>query len=887
MASEHWRSRLGFVLATTGSAVGLGSIWKFPYEVGANGGGAFILCYLIGLALIVLPLMLAEFAIGHRGQADAARSMALVAVAARASSHWSAIGALGTAASFLILSFYSVIGGWAIAYALDAMIGGASVMATGPQQRFDALMAAPLQVAAYHAVFMALSAAIVARGVAGGIEAATKVLMPVLVALIVLLAVNSAVVGDAAAALRFLLAFGLAALTPRVALEAIGLGFFSIGVGLAVMVTYAAYAGRGIDLKQVAVVSILADTAISFLAGLAVFPIVFAYKLDPASGPGLVFVTLPIAFARMPLGALVATAFFVLLAVAALASAISLLEMPVALLRRLAGWSRRRAAWTAAFACWFCGLATVMSFSIWADWYPLGAIQVFAKSTVFDLLDHLTSNVMLPLGGFLLALFSGWIVSPRLLSDELMLGSAAARWLILLLRYVVPAGIAAATLGHFLVGTESANMLRAALGETMVLQSLEGLPAFLIYFIVASVLVAAYLYVYTWITAHDEFALLKANNAERRDCARPEHDRLRAAAHQLDRPRRRRGRHGDLGRDRADRAGRRLLPGAHGGARTFPSASRRARSRPRSGSAPPRSRPACSTPPRWAGDAVKRSSPGRSRADGRDRHHGGGRLPDAGALRRMPAGGRSRAGRRLRFPACNAAAQEEPCRRRRSWGSWRWGSGSYSYDRSRRNSTIAPSTAFRPSPSSGTRSTSARQHVQPRAAGSARPGVRPRVRSRADMLNARLAASRNFRASPNRIFRFLRSNRRMKRSENVGLMLMGGAVFAATFAGGMTYMAMQRPSYAAQSCTPAPNGAQTCQPASRGFTYYFYPGHWTWGSSASASAKPQQQAALTNTSRPAANTSAPPPHGVGERHRALRLWIEREKLFPSASPRGG
>jgi NSS family neurotransmitter:Na+ symporter len=418
--------------------------------VGANGGGPFILCYLLGLALIVTPLMLAEFAIGHRGQADAAESIAAVAAAARASSRWSSIGALGTVASFLILSFYSVIGGWAIAYAVDAVSSGASVMAFGAQQRFDALMAAPLRVAAYHAVFMALTAAIVARGVAGGIEAATKVLMPVLVALIALLAAYSMIEGDVGAALRFMFAFEPAALTPRVALEAIGLGFFSIGVGLAVMVTYAAYAGRGIDLKQVAVVSILADTAISFLAGLAVFPIVFAYKLDPAGGPGLVFVTLPIAFARMPFGALVATAFFVLLGVAALASAISLLEMPVALLRRLTDWSRRRAAWTAALACWLCGLATVMSFSL-PNWYPLATIPVFAKSTMFDLLDQLTSNIMLPLGGFLLALFSGWIVSPQLLSEELMLGRATARWLTLLLRYVVPAGIAAATLGHFLV----------------------------------------------------------------------------------------------------------------------------------------------------------------------------------------------------------------------------------------------------------------------------------------------------------------------------------------------------------------------------------------------------------------------------------------------------
>jgi NSS family neurotransmitter:Na+ symporter len=451
-AREHWRSRLGFILATTGSAVGLGSIWKFPYEVGANGGGAFILCYLVGLVLIVTPLMLAEFAIGHRGQADATRSIAAVAHEAGAAPGWSAIGILGTVASFLILSFYSVIGGWAIAYAVDAALSGLTAdAADGAQQRFDALMAASFKVAAYHALFMGLTAMIVARGIAGGIEAANKVLMPILIALIVLLAAYAAIAGDLGATFRFLFAFDPAKLTPRVALEAIGLGFFSIGVGLAVMVTYAAYAGRGINLTQVAIASIVGDTTISLLAGLAVFPIVFAYKLDPAGGPGLVFVTLPIAFARMPVGGLVALAFFVLLAVAALASAISLLEMPVALLRRLAGWSRGRASFVTAAVCWLCGLATVLSFSLWANWHPLAGIPAFAKSSVFDLLDYLTSNIMLPVGGFVLALFAGWSVPRKLLGDELTLGATGLRWLVVLLRYAVPAGIAAVTLGHFFV----------------------------------------------------------------------------------------------------------------------------------------------------------------------------------------------------------------------------------------------------------------------------------------------------------------------------------------------------------------------------------------------------------------------------------------------------
>jgi NSS family neurotransmitter:Na+ symporter len=444
---ETWSGRGGFTLATIASAVGLGSIWKFPYEVGANGGTAFVFFYIAGLIFIVVPLMFAEFAIGRRGHGDASASIEAVAAEHNRGRLWALAGILGVITGFLILSFYSVIGGWTIAYAVDTALNGLGAPdAAAAQARFDALLASPARLIVFHALFMLACGAVVMRGVGSGIEAASKLLMPILIVLMILLAAYSAIEGDLKATLRFLFQFDVRHFTARAAIEALGLGFFSIGVGLSLMITYAAYAPEGVSLKEVAIVSAVADTAISFLAGFAVFPIVFAHGLDPASGAGLVFVTLPIAFADMPFGRIAALAFFVLLLVAALASAISMLELSVATLRRRLGWSRPRASLIAAGTCFAAGLASLFSFNIWSGWHPLAAFPGFAQASIFDLLDELTSNVMLPLGGFALAIFAGWALPPRILDQELSLSRTGALWLHRLLRYVVPTGIAAAAL---------------------------------------------------------------------------------------------------------------------------------------------------------------------------------------------------------------------------------------------------------------------------------------------------------------------------------------------------------------------------------------------------------------------------------------------------------
>lgn len=444
---ESWSGRIGFILATVGSAVGIGSIWKFPYEVGANGGGAFVIFYLLGLAAIVTPLMFAELAIGRRGRGDPATSIRAVATAGGSGRWWGRVGTLGVTTGFLILSFYAVIGGWTVAYGVETALRG--LPGTDPRQvrmRYDDFLGSPWRMLACHAVFMGTTALVVARGVSRGIETASKVLMPALAALMIGLAAYSIVEGDPGAALRYLFRVDPAAVTARAALEALGLGFFSIGVGLGLMITYAAYGDAKIDLRQVAIVSIVADTAISFLAGMAVFPLVFAHHLDPASGPGLVFVTLPLAFAGMPFGTAAAVAFFLMLFVAAAASAISLLEVVVAMLMRRLAWRRPLASAVAAGACFVAGIATVFSFNVWANWHPLAAVPGFETATFFDVLDHVTSNVLLPLGGFLLALFAGWAVPGRLFSEELGLSAAGVAMLRFMLRYGVPLGIAAATL---------------------------------------------------------------------------------------------------------------------------------------------------------------------------------------------------------------------------------------------------------------------------------------------------------------------------------------------------------------------------------------------------------------------------------------------------------
>jgi len=442
--ADRFSSRTGFVLATVGSAVGLGSIWKFPYEAGQHGGGTFLLFYAIGLALVVLPLLLAEFVIGRHGRADAAASLQSAALAAGRSPAWRWVGLAGILTGFVILTYYAVIAGMTMAYVPHAALRGfAGIDAAASAAAFAELTGSPVALGLWQAAFLAAAAAVVARGVRAGVEAACTVLMPLLGILMVGLVIYGVVAGDAGRAARFLLGVRLDAVSPGAALEALGLGFFSIGVGMGVMITYAAYAGETFDLRGAALATVLGDTAISLLAGFAIFPIVFAEGLDPAGGATLMFLTLPIAFGALPFGDLLGGCFFLLLFVAALASGISLIEVVVAPLVRRTGWSRARATVTVAATAWVLGLPAMLSFNLWAGVRPLGA------GTLFDLSDGLASNLLLPLCGLALSLFAGWRLPRAIYAAELTTARRGGTWLlpvlVVLLRWIVPGVIVAYT----------------------------------------------------------------------------------------------------------------------------------------------------------------------------------------------------------------------------------------------------------------------------------------------------------------------------------------------------------------------------------------------------------------------------------------------------------
>ena len=441
---------MGFTLATIGAAIGLGSIWKFPYEVGANGGGAFLFFYLLGLVLIVFPLMLTEFVIGRRGRGDAASAIAAVAHHAGASCSWGVIGVVGVAASFIILSFYSVIAGWAISYSIETpFIGLTGQNAPEAQARFDHLLASPLSMGVYHAAYMGTVGFIVARGISRGIEGACKFLMPILMVLILALSLFSITQGDVWAALRFLLHVDAKHFTSRVALDALGLGFFSIGVGMSVMITYAAHARSEMKFAQDRDHHNLRRHRNFTRRGACDLSASLRGRSGPRQRTGIALRYTTSGVCKGPGRTIRGDWHFFLLVVAGVASGLSMLEMPVAALMQH-GWRRTQATAVCAVACWICGLATIFSFNIWSTWHPLAAIPMFANSSVFDLLDHFTSNVMLPLAGLALALFVGWKLPSSLLAEEIGIAVYSVMILRFLLRYLIPASIAIVTIFQIL-----------------------------------------------------------------------------------------------------------------------------------------------------------------------------------------------------------------------------------------------------------------------------------------------------------------------------------------------------------------------------------------------------------------------------------------------------
>ncbi len=432
----QWSSRIGFILAAVGSAVGLGNIWKFPYMIGQSGGSAFVFTYLICIALIGFPILVAEWMIGRRGQSNPILSMSRVAEQNNRSQLWSIVGLSGVLGAFLILAFYSVIGGWSINYIVKVGSGAfAGQDAAAVENIFAGLLGNSKELFIWHSVFMGLTVIIVALGVAGGLERASKILMPLLGICLLIMVGYGVFSGGFAAAIDYLFTPKFELIDSKVILAALGHAFFTLSLGMGIMMSYGSYLGGEINLLRTATVVVIMDTVIAILAGLAIFPIVFANQLDPSSGPGLIFVTLPIAFGHMTSGLLLGLVFFALLTFAALTSAMSLLEPVVELLEEKTPLGRSLSTLAAGSVIWALGIAVLLSFNEWSTVMILG-------NNIFDFLDKLTSKFMLPLTGLGAIIFVGWFVHGNIIRQELHLSTAGEIIWQIIARIIAPIGVA-------------------------------------------------------------------------------------------------------------------------------------------------------------------------------------------------------------------------------------------------------------------------------------------------------------------------------------------------------------------------------------------------------------------------------------------------------------
>lgn len=441
MNRERWSSNLGFVLVAGGAAAGLGNIWKFPYVVAENGGGAFVIIYLLCIVIVGLPILYAEFSLGRLGDRNLLDSISALTRQHNASGKWSIIGWLGLVAVFLVLSVYSVVGGWALAFLYSAATEGFGAEGANSAadfgKAFDDLASDPLRSTVWCTLFMVSTISIVAGGIRKGIERVSILLMPLLmVVLLTLIIYGALATGEMAHTFRFLFAPDFGKLTAASVLEALGHAFFTLSVGVGAMLAFGSYLPKNINLFRATLTIVSLDTLIALAAGLAIFPIMLANDVEPATGPGLVFVTLPFAFSDMAEGNLVGSLFFMLLAAAALTSSPSMLEPIVGSLEGKTSLGRKKSAWLAGGAIWLLAMLQILSMS------KRGIGEVFGTS-LFDLTNIALSSIFLPLGGLLIALFAGWVI-PDVLSRS-SLGLAHPGVLValrLLLRIAAPTGVA-------------------------------------------------------------------------------------------------------------------------------------------------------------------------------------------------------------------------------------------------------------------------------------------------------------------------------------------------------------------------------------------------------------------------------------------------------------
>jgi NSS family neurotransmitter:Na+ symporter len=433
-----WSSRTAFLLAAIGGAVGLGNLWRFPYMAGEYGGSGFVIIYLAFVFLLGVPLMAAEMLLGRRGHRSPINAIGALVRDENASGIWKLIGWISVLVPFAGLTYYAVIGAWSIDYFFVAGGNGFEGFdGSTSDNTFNLRIDRPVYQAALHGVFVALTGVVVANGVNKGIERATKVLMPLLMVVIVILVIYGMVAGDFMGAVRFLFNPDFSNLTRESFLVALGQALFSLGIGVGLMITYSSYMPSNFSLRSCSVIICVGDTIAALLAGFAIFPIVFASGLDPAGGPGLIFVTLPIAFGSMPGGHLMGTLFFALLFFAAFTSAIGMLEPVVASLEERYPGMRRKMTVLAGAGIWIIGLGSVWSFSFMADFKPLGFLGI--DRNYFGITDFMVANVLPPINAFLIAAFVGWGMKSSSVDEEFSGDSDGwKRYLRFASRYLAP-----------------------------------------------------------------------------------------------------------------------------------------------------------------------------------------------------------------------------------------------------------------------------------------------------------------------------------------------------------------------------------------------------------------------------------------------------------------
>jgi len=428
--SKIWKGNSTFILAAAGSAVGLGNIWKFPYMVGSNGGSAFVIVYLFCILIIGLPVMASEILIGKYGRKSPINSLKRLSIDFQLNKSWKYLGVLGAFAGVLILSYYSVFAGIAFSYIFNIFPSGLENPSKYSTNYFSSLAASPLKLILWHSIFIIFTCFIVGYGVVKGIGRSVSFLMPIFFIFIILIAIYSSLIGDIDSTLFFLFNPNFSALTPQVIISAMGQAFFSLSIGMGAIMAYGAYIPENQLIGKTVLSIILLDTFVALIAGIAIFPIVFSNsELIVNAGPSLIFETLPVAFYSLPFGSIFSVLFFVLLSIAALSSSISLLEPFTAWMEEKVKTERRFIVCVLGLIIWVIGLGSVFSFNIWEE------INFFGLNFL-EGLDYLTNNIMLPAGGFFVALLTGWVLPKHFLEENLNINKSFFKLFFFCLRFI-------------------------------------------------------------------------------------------------------------------------------------------------------------------------------------------------------------------------------------------------------------------------------------------------------------------------------------------------------------------------------------------------------------------------------------------------------------------